>query len=96
MKFLAIGSIVKLKKGEHLLMITSRLPLYNNEGNIGYFEYLACLYPEGFSEKESFFFNHDDIEEILFEGFESSQENDFQKHIEEVLPSIKYPRLTIL
>ncbi|WP_206911697.1 hypothetical protein IGL98_002399 [Enterococcus sp. DIV0840] len=96
MKFLPLGSVVKLKKGTQLLMLTSRFPLYNNEGNIGYFEYLACLYPEGVKDQESFFFNHEDIEEVLFEGFKSEQEEAFQKKIEEALPDIKYPRLTIL
>lgn len=46
-KLLPLGSVVKLKNGEQKIMIISRLPLYNNEGTIGYFDYGACLYPNG-------------------------------------------------
>lgn len=96
MKYLPIGSVVKLKQGNHLLMITARFPLYNNEGTIGYFEYLSCLYPEGINERESYFFNHEDIEEILFEGYNCQLESKLQEKISESLANIVYPRLTIL
>ncbi len=36
---LPLGSVVRLNKGELKIMIISRLPLYNNEGTIGYFDY---------------------------------------------------------
>ena len=42
---LPLGSVVRLNKGELKIMIISRLPLYNNEGTIGYFDYAACVYP---------------------------------------------------
>ena len=44
---LPLGSVVRLNKGELKIMIISRLPLYNNEGTIGYFDYAACVYPTG-------------------------------------------------
>ena len=42
---LPLGTIVKLKHGPEKLMIICRLPLFNNMGTIGYFDYSACLYP---------------------------------------------------
>ncbi|WP_321386737.1 DUF4176 domain-containing protein [uncultured Enterococcus sp.] len=67
MKILPIGSIIQLsKEKEQLLMVTSRFPLYNKQGEIGYFDYAGCLYPQGQTSQENFFFNTEDIEKVLF------------------------------
>ena len=63
-KILSLGSIVKLKNGGQKLMIICRLPLYNNQGTIGYFDYAACAYPFGHDGRETYFFNQEDIEEV--------------------------------
>lgn len=44
MELLPIGTVVTLKNGEQELMITARFPLYNNNGEIGYFDYAGCFY----------------------------------------------------
>ena len=53
---LPLGSVVRLNKGELKIMIISRLPLYNNEGTIGYFDYAACVYPTGQADQQCTFF----------------------------------------
>ena len=55
MKLLPLGSVVKLKNGEQKIMITVRLPMYNNKGTIGYFDYGACLYPNGQVDQKTYF-----------------------------------------
>ena len=52
---LPLGSVVRLNKGELKIMIISRLPLYNNEGTIGYFDYAACVYPTGQADQQVHF-----------------------------------------
>jgi len=48
MKLYPIGTIIVLKNDPQELMITSRFPLYKNQANeLGYFDYGACLYPQG-------------------------------------------------
>ena len=54
-EILPIGTIVRLKNGEHKLMIISRAPLYNNNGTVGYFDYSAYLYPTGQADQQAFF-----------------------------------------
>ena len=96
MKLLPLGSVVKLKNGEQKIMITVRLPMYNNKGTIGYFDYGACLYPNGQVDQKTFFFNEEDIEEIYFEGYIDESEAKFQKKYREEISDIKYQKLTLV
>ena len=74
---LPLGSVVRLNKGELKIMIISRLPLYNNEGTIGYFDYAACVYPTGQADQQVHFFNEEDIAEVFFEGYRDELEEKF-------------------
>ena len=96
MKLLPLGSVVKLKNGEQKIMITVRLPLYNNGGTIGYFDYGACLYPNGQVDQKTFFFNEADIEEIYFKGYIDESEEAFQKKYEEQIKDIQFEKLTLV
>lgn len=77
---LPLGSIVYLKNGESMLMITNRaVVIEENESNIKIFEYEGCIYPIGASEKSTYFFNEDNIEKIVFKGYEDDEEKRFQQ-----------------
>lgn len=54
-KYLPIGSVVRLNKGDTKLMIVSRFPLYKDGNDIGYFEYCSCIFPSGVDGKEFIF-----------------------------------------
>lgn len=94
-KILPIGSIVKLKKGEQKVMIICRAPLYNNGGTIGYFDYSACIYPNGQTDQTMFFFNAEDIDQVIFEGYCDEDEMQFCKLYEDVIEKVKYPKLQL-
>lgn len=94
-KILPIGSIVKLKNGEQKIMIICRLPLYNNSGTIGYFDYSACIYPTGQTEQQVFFFNEDDIDEVYFEGYRDEDEEKFCELLDSVIEEVPYPKLQL-
>lgn len=70
-KYLPIGSIVKVKKLDRDIIIVGYYSLaYNNSVKI--FDYEGLAYPEGTLLKNtSFSFNHSDIEEVLYLGYES-------------------------
>ncbi|MBC1561436.1 DUF4176 domain-containing protein [Listeria booriae] len=95
-ELLPLGSVVKLKNGEKLVVVTSRLPLYNNNGTIGYFEYGACLYPDGHTNQLSYFFNGEDIEDVYFKGFINKDELEFQEIVQTQYKTISYPRLELV
>ena len=90
---LPLGTIVKLKHGPEKLMIICRLPLFNNMGTIGYFDYSACLYPMGQTDQRMYFFNEEDIEKTYFTGYVDADEEQYIKLVNEVSPKIQYPKL---
>ena len=72
-KYLPIGSVVRLVNGTKKIMIFGRKQKQVPPGRI--WDYVACLYPEGnLSEKYNVFFNHSEIEEIYFVGYEDDEE----------------------
>ncbi len=77
-------------------VIISRLPLYNNEGTIGYFDYAACVYPTGQADQQVHFFNEEDIAEVFFEGYRDELEEKFCEKYQEMVDQIPYPRLHIV
>ena len=89
---LPLGSVVRLNKGELKIMIISRLPLYNNEGTIGYFDYAACVYPTGQADQQVHFFNEEDIEEVTSEITKSSEGDIKKVRMSLIEPNKKQPR----
>ncbi len=80
-KYLPLGTVVKLKNGDAELMIISyRIStdgnIYKNKVKIEnkdyVFDYAACIYPLGVLRSDQMIaFNHDQIAEVLFEGYKT-------------------------
>lgn len=94
-KILPIGSVVQLHNAEVKLMITTRFPLYNNNGQIGYFDYSGWLYPSGMIDNQSFFFNEENIDKIWFEGYIDGSEEEYRQIANKEITNITYPRFTL-
>lgn len=76
-ELLPIGTIVRLKNGEKKLMIIG-VKQSNMDENGKEYDYIGVLYPEGHLGVEfQYLFNHDDIEEIFFNGYEDPERTDF-------------------
>ena len=78
---LPIGSIVILKDGEQPLMIYG---IMQSDGDGGLFkkpkeyDYVSVPYPQGnLGPGKTFLFNHEDIKEIIFRGYENEERNKF-------------------
>ena len=93
---LELGSVVILKAGEQPLMVIARGSLYNNNGTIGYFDYMACPYPGGYMGGDVFFFNQEDVKEILFRGYHEKMEDQFRALYREQIKKTEYKRLHIV
>ena len=93
---LPLGTIVNLKRGTQELMIIGRAQLYCRDGELGYFDYSSILYPQGaVGDSEFFFFNDEDIAEVVFEGYRSEAEIEFAEAYEENINEVTYPKLKV-
>lgn len=80
---LPIGSIVYLKEGTSKVMILNRGPVIEQDGEELMYDYSACLYPQGLSPEHVFYFNHENVDEVVFKGFVDGDEERFQKLFQE-------------
>ena len=79
------GTVVILKDGEQPLMIYGIMQS-NVEGGLfkksKEYDYVAVPYPHGYMGTEmTFLFNHEDIQEILFKGYESVERTKFLEEL---------------
>ena len=76
-ELLPIGTIVLLKEGEKRLMING-IKQTNASGDGKEYDYLGILYPEGhIGDEFQYLFNHEDISEIVFKGYEDDERKEF-------------------
>ena len=80
---LPIGSIVLLKDGTKKLMVTGIKPVSEDNPDT-VFDYIGVVYPEGYLSNEyNFLFNHDDINDIVFIGYDNPERQSFIEFLEE-------------
>lgn len=76
-KILPIGSIVYLKEGTTKVMVLNRASIIEQDGEQLLFDYAAAIYPVGLNPEEVFYFNQEDIDKVVFEGFSDEEETRF-------------------
>lgn len=76
---LPIGSIVYLKEGTSKIMILNRGPIIKMNDEELLFDYSGCFYPQGLLSDNVFYFNHENIDEVIFEGYTDADEERYQK-----------------
>lgn len=85
-KYLPIGSIVTLKNGTKKLMIIGRSQVCEGVQ----YDYSACLFPEGYLNKDSLYiFNNDDIDGLYYVGMQNEEEFKFQRALVEAEEKLK-------
>jgi len=80
-ELLPIGSVVLLNNGKKRLMIfgIGQTDLTNKKS----YDYIGVMYPEGnMGEGTQFLFNHSDIKEVFFKGFEDEERSKFIEVLE--------------
>ncbi len=78
---LPVGSVVLLKDATKKLMIIGILQLKSSEKKI--YDYLSVPYPEGYiGENNNFLFDHEDINDVIFMGYENPERESFMKVME--------------
>lgn len=78
---LPIGSVVLLKDATKKLVIIGILQVNPNENKT--YDYLGVPYPEGYvGSDNNFLFDHSDINDVVFKGYENPERDIFIKAIE--------------
>lgn len=76
---LPIGTVLYLKEGTGKLMILNRGSMIELDGEKQIFDYAACNYPQGLDIENTFYFNEENIDEVVFKGYSDDDEKRFQK-----------------
>lgn len=77
-KYLPVGTIVKLKDATKRLMIIGFCMESKLDDKMESFDYVGCLYPEGFIDSKHIpLFNHDQIEKIYNDAFTDDETHKF-------------------
>lgn len=80
----SIGTVVLNKKENNLQMIISYYP--TNKGDGKRYDYLACMYPLGFStDLPVYFLNKEDFDLVIHEGLETVDFDNFTTALENYL-----------
>ncbi|MCL1995639.1 MAG: DUF4176 domain-containing protein, partial [Defluviitaleaceae bacterium] len=75
----AMGTVVILNKVTKSVMIYCRKVQLQEEDILKSFDYVACLFPEGYIlEAHSFFFDHSEINKVLHMGLVNEDEKQFK------------------
>lgn len=85
---LLIGSVVYLKEGNQKIMILNRGAVVEQDDTQVYFDYTGALYPEGLNPEQVYYFNREDIDEVIWEGHSDSDEKRYVELYEKWLTSI--------
>lgn len=82
---LPIGSVIRTIGAERKLMVIGRIITTEEKDKI--YDYVGVPYPEGIGASDQmYFFDRDQVEELLFVGFQDPEGLEFQR---EVLDNLK-------
>ena len=92
-ELLPLGSVVYLQDGNQKLVIVGRGVIFDDEnGGQVFADYMGVLYPMGFQPESTIFFQHDHIDEVVFEGYRDSEEERFRKIYQDWTSKLTVPR----
>lgn len=81
--YLPLGSVVIVNGSVKKYVITARGLQVRIEGKELFFDYGACLYPEGMIGDQLMYFQHSNIKKIVFEGYSDDDDKLMVENIQE-------------
>lgn len=80
MKWIPVGSVVKLYNNNTEVLIVSRGYILPDKNIFVYFDYYGVEVNVGIQNGNSFLFNNNDIEDVKFEGWKSPEQDQLEKN----------------
>lgn len=82
-ELLPIGSVILLKGNIKKLMITG-IKIAKEDEPENFYDYMGVLFPEGYvGDGSNFLFNHSEINDIVFRGYDNPERQSFINLMEE-------------
>lgn len=79
--FLPLGSVVKIRGSIRKTIIIARGLMTIVGDKALFFDYGGAVYPEGLVGDQVLYFNHCDIEEVIFKGYENEENAEVLKNL---------------
>ncbi|MBN7274925.1 DUF4176 domain-containing protein [Ligilactobacillus pobuzihii] len=92
-ELLPLGSIVYLEEGTAKLMVVGRGMVFEDNGQDVYTDYIGLSYPEGIDSENAIFFNHENIEKVVFRGYEDEEEKRYGEVYREWESNLDLPKM---
>lgn len=86
-QYLPLGSIVHVSGGIRKYLIVARGLQVKVNGEDKFFDYGACVYPEGMAGDRLMYFQHANISSVVFQGFSDEDNELMVKNIQEAVKS---------
>ena len=88
--FLPIGSVVLLKDSTKRVMITGVCQEGTTEKGRKLYDYVGCVYPEGYQgADQNFLFNTDQIDTLYAMGYQDSEFFAFKERADEIMKQLR-------
>ena len=78
-ELLPLGSVVYLEEGTQKLIIIGRGGIFEDSDSSEqvFADYMGTLYPSGFQKNSNIFFQHENIDRVVFRGYSDEEEKRF-------------------
>ncbi|GBG94786.1 hypothetical protein LFYK43_12450 [Ligilactobacillus salitolerans] len=92
-KLLPLGSIVYLEEGTAKLMVVGRGTVFEDDnGHDVYTDYVGVGYPEGIDPENAIYFNDENIDRVVFRGYEDDEEDRYIEVYEKWEADLEIPK----
>lgn len=80
-EYYPIGSVIVVRGNVKKVVVIARGLMTELDGELQYFDYGAVTYPEGLISDKLIYFNHKDIQKVVFEGYADEDETLMKENI---------------
>ncbi|CYV21905.1 DUF4176 domain-containing protein [Streptococcus suis] len=93
-ELLPLGSVVYLEEGTQKLVIVGRGIIFNDpdSGEQALADYMGVLYPSGFQTDSTLFFQHENVDKVVFKGYSDDEESRFMEIYGQWESDLQIPR----
>lgn len=93
---LSLGSVVYLKDGNQPILIIGRGQVITINDNQYFCDYTGCPFPNGINQDGNLYFNEENIDEVLFEGFCNEAEERYASLLEREMKETTIEKLSVM